>query len=331
MIKFIMPKESKNYEGELRRVGFELEFSNINIEKILEILQNTLPLKVDKKNNFLYKLDSSYGEFTLELDFELLTKQRLRSDIKDFFGGFGFEVREENLSKIEEIVGELSRDIVPYEISTPPLPLDEMEMVDKIVKGLNQNSAFGTKDRFYNAFGLHINIEAISLEVDSILSYLKAYMILQDYINLDANIDIARKISPFINNFEKDYIKHILRAKYKPTMQELIDDYIEFNPTRNRSLDMLPMLAFIDENRVRSVLKGEKIKPRPTFHYRLSNSNIGDKNWRVATEWNRWIVVEELANDVSALDRLSEEYLEYLDRFIKLEKWESKVAQWLKR
>ncbi len=329
MSNFIMPPNIYNQENKLRKAGFELEFSNIDMEKILDILQSHFEFQVQKHNNFLYTLSSKDGDFTLELDFELLTKQTLKSNIKQFFEEFGVNIKTQDLENLEQMVGKLSKDIVPYEISTPPLPLNKLDLVDKIVSTLSQNNAKGTKDKLYNAFGLHINIELVSLEVSSILNYLKAYLILQDYINKDAQIDLARKITPYIDNFKPEYIKYVLDENHFPTQDQLIDDYLFYNPTRNRSLDMLPILAFLDEKRVREKLPKEKIKPRPAFHYRLSNSMIGDPNWEIADEWNRWILVENLANDKKGLEQLSKEYLQHIDNFINLQTWESKVKQWL--
>ncbi len=122
----------------------------------------------------------------------------------------GIDIAKEDIVTLENFIGDLSKDIVPYEISTPPLPLDKITIIDDIVKKLSDNNAKGTTHKIYYAFGLHINIEVISLEVKSLLSYLKAYVILQDFINKDAKIDLARKITPFINNFKNDYIKYIL-------------------------------------------------------------------------------------------------------------------------
>ncbi len=330
MDNFIMPLKMKNEKNEIRKVGFELEFSNVEIEDILQILQQNFDFEVKKKNNFLYKLDSKYGDFTLELDFELLTKQKLKNSLKDFFEEVSVDIDKNSIDKVEDFLGFLSKDIVPYEISTPPLPINDMGIINSIVEKLNQNKAFGTKERFYNAFGLHINIEAVSLKVESLFSYLKAYMILQDYINKDANIDLARKITPYIDNFKSDYIIYILDEKYKPNINELIEDYIQFNPTRNRSLDLLPMFAFIDKKRVRQKLPDEKIKPRPAFHYRLSNSMVGDSTWKIADEWNRWILVENLANNENSLKYLSKEYLINLNNFVNFQSWQSRIEEWIK-
>jgi len=329
MDNFIEPKVKNSYKNEIRHIGFELEFSNIDIEKILEILKKEFNFEINKINNYLYELDSKYGNFILELDFELLTKQKLQSSAKELSKIIGIEIDKKDIALVEDFIGNLSKDIVPYEISTPPLPLDEITIIDKIVKKLSDNNAKGTTGKIYYAFGLHINIEVISLEVKSLLSYLRAYVILQDFINKDAKVDLARKITPFIDNFKSEYIQYILDENYNPSVDEFIEDYIRFNPTRNRSLDMLPILGFIDEKKVRKLLPDEKIKTRPAFHYRLSNSMIGNKTWKVSHEWNRWILVENLANNKEALDTLSKDYIKYLEKFINFDSWKDKVEKWL--
>lgn len=330
MNSFIQPTIINNYKNNIRNVGFELEFSNIDLEKVLEILQREFDFEIKKENNYFYKLISKYGDFILELDFELLTKQKLQSSAKELSKLIGIDIDKKDVNLLENFIGKLSKDIVPYELSTPPIPLDEITIIDNIVKKLSDNNAKGTTYKIYYAFGLHINIEVISLEVKSLLSYLKAYVILQDFINKDAKVDLARQITPFIDNFKSEYILYILDENYNPSEEDFIKDYIKFNPTRNRSLDMLPILGFMDESTVRGLLPNEKIKPRPAFHYRLSNSMIGDKNWKVSDEWNRWILVENLANDEKSLASLSKDYIKYLDRFINVESWEHKIEKWLK-
>ncbi len=329
MYDFIEPKIKENYKSEIRNIGFEIEFSNIDIEKILEILEKDFDFEVKKVNNYFYKLGSQYGDFVLELDFELLTKQKLKKSVKNLSKMVGINISQEDIEYIENFIGELSKDIVPYEISTPPLPLDKIYIIENIVEKLTKNNAKGTTHKVYYAFGLHINVEVISLHVDSLLSYLRAYMILQDFINKDAKVDLARKITPFIDNFQIDYIKYILDENYSPSIEDFINDYIKFNPTRNRSLDMLPILGYINEKQVRKLLPNEKIKPRPTFHYRLSNSMVGETNWRVLDEWNRWILVENLANNKELLADISKEYIKYLDSLINIESWEKVVKKWL--
>lgn len=329
MKHFIQPQKQKNYQNKLRKAGFELEFSNIDLDIIVSLLQKECSLKKEKINNYLYKFHSKYGSYTLELDFELLTKQTLKQNIKEFSQQLGIAIAEQDIDTIESFVGDLSKDVVPYEISTPPIPIDQLEVVENLVEILSQNNALGTKGKLYYAFGLHINLEVISLEATSLLDYLRAYVILQEYLTKDAKVDIVRKITPFIDSFKKEYIEFILDENYQPDQKGFIEDYLHFNPTRNRSLDMLPILAFLDEKTVREKLPNQKIKPRPTFHYRLSNSMIGEEDWSVANEWNRWILVEKLANDRESLKELSKNYLHYLDTLINLTSWESQIEQWI--
>lgn len=329
MGKFNTPPITKNEEDELRKAGFELEFSNIDMETILNLLVSKYNFKSKKINDYLYKLESEYGEFTLELDFELLTKQKLYDGAKELSKTIGLKIEEYDIKSIENLIAELSQDIVPYEISTPPIPIDKLDIVKDLVEHLSSYNAKGTGEKIYYAFGLHINMEIVSSKIESILDYLRAYLILQDFINKDAKIDLARKISPFIDNFKKDYILHILNENYTPSKKEFIEDYIRFNPSRNRSLDMLPILAFLDDDLVSSFLPKEKIKPRPAFHYRLSNSRIGENDWDISEEWNRWVLVENLANDKNSLRDLSKEYIQYLDNLINLTTWEKRIEKWL--
>ena len=93
-------------------------------------------------------------------------------------------------------------------------------------------------------------------------------------------------------------------------LERLIDDYLRHNPTRNRALDLLPVLAHLDRDRVLSQAEGKHlVKPRPAFHYRLPNCMVDEADWTLASEWNRWVMVERLAGDPERLGRMSRRYL----------------------
>lgn len=329
MEQFKMPPVLKNQDKAMRKAGFELEFANLPLKNAVKALQNEFDFSVEKQNEFLYHLHGKYGKYVLELDFELLTKQELNQKTKDFFAQVGIAIQEKHVQKLETLLGDLSEDIVPYELSTPPIPFDEVVWLDELNALLASSGALGTQVKTYYAFGLHINVELPDVKTETILDYLKAYLILEDFLNKDARLDMARKISPFIDSFPKKYTKLIVQSEYKPSQQELIRDYLYYNPSRNRSLDMLPLFAYLDKEQVRAVLPKEKIKPRPAFHYRLSNSKVGEVGWRVAHEWNRWVLVEELACDKKNLQELSKVYKEHLDNLVNLTTWEKKVRMWL--
>jgi hypothetical protein len=95
---------------------------------------------------------------------------------------------------------------------------------------------------------------------------------------------------------------------------------------------MLPMLAEIDEDRVRNTVDDPKIKARPTFHYRLPNCHIERPGWSLAGAWNTWCIVEYLANRKDDLDALADAFMD-ADRLIlgvSRKRWVEYIDQWLK-
>ena len=92
--------------------------------------------------------------------------------------------------------------------------------------------------------------------------------------------------------------------------EDLCENYLEHNATRNRALDMLPIFAEVDERRIEEQVGDSKVNPRLTFHYRLPNCNIEQEDWSLARPWNKWCLVEELAYRKNDLNKLSSEFLE---------------------
>jgi hypothetical protein len=111
-------------------------------------------------------------------------------------------------------------------------------------------------------------------------------------------------------------------------METLIDDYLIYNPTRNRELDMLPLFAWIDEERVRDAVADKRINPRPTFHYRLPDARVDRPDWTVTTEWNRWCVVERLSARPEKLAAMAQAYWENQGRLIPRD-WAIMSSEWI--
>jgi hypothetical protein len=101
----------------------------------------------------------------------------------------------------------------------------------------------------------------------------------------------------------------LARTDYDDDLAGLIDDYIGANPVRDRALDMLPVFAHLDPDRIAAALPDEPVSPRPTLHYRLSNSRVGDPQWSVSLEWQRWCVIARLAYDPDRLEQLRKRFL----------------------
>ncbi|HET6528837.1 MAG TPA: amidoligase family protein, partial [Balneolaceae bacterium] len=115
--------------------------------------------------------------------------------------------------------------------------------------------------------------------------------------------------TPFVFPFAEKYVRKVLERSYQPDEEQFIKDYVAFNPTRNRPLDMMPILGMLNEQLIQPAMKGEKNNMRPAFHYRLPNSKIDDPGWHFEDEWNYWLVVEELATDDEMLEKLCQLYL----------------------
>jgi hypothetical protein len=90
----------------------------------------------------------------------------------------------------------------------------------------------------------------------------------------------------------------VVAPDYWPDLDDLMDDYLAANPTRDRNLDLLPLFLLLDERRVRAQLLEEKISKRPVLHYRLPTARVGQAGWSIALNWwNRLVAVERLAVD----------------------------------
>jgi hypothetical protein len=153
-------------------------------------------------------------------------------------------------------------------------------------------------------------------------------MPLSDWLRAQIQVEFTRALLAFADPSPPDYVALVLERSYRPAVSELIDHYLAYNPTRNRELDLLQLFDWIDSARVRAVAGDARIKPRPTFHYRLPNAHIQRPDWSLAAEWNRWCKVEHLAADRDRLEEAATAYRQNLSRFIP-EPWEQKVSRYI--
>ena len=127
----------------------------------------------------------------------------------------------------------------------------------------------------------------------------------------------------------QSYVLKVVDSHYRPGLAQMIDDYLVANPTRNRDLDMLPLFAELDPERVRRQFQSPLVKARPTFHYRLPDTRLSDPSWGLITEWNRWVQVEWLAADRERLDDACRHYCAFAKER-RLSDWGDTVRQWLR-
>lgn len=328
-MSFKNPPRINNQYGEERSVGFEFEFTGVEMQDAAEMITDLYGGTVRQISGYEYVVrDSEFGDFSLELDASLFLNKKYEKVLKSV----GLDVDKlKNKDKLEDTLRDMASTVVPFEIITPPILLSKLAQMEELVERLRQWKAKGTGSSFFYAFGLHLNPEVPELSAESILRHLKAYVMMDAWIRKDANIDLARKITPYINEYEMDYIRFILREDYKPDLRTLITDYFQFKNSRNRPLDLLPVFMFMDKETTQDLLEEELTSARPTFHYRLPNCSIEDETWTLAEEWNRWVLIEQLADDEKSLDQYSRAFLKMDDKsvFGMKKKWIKLMDRWV--
>ncbi len=330
---FLSPHQETNAEGKIRHAGFEFEFADVKLPVCLALLQQEYGGTVEMINPYYYKLsETKYGTFKAMVDFQFLVNSELKKWVKKT--GLDGILDEETIELIEKFIATVGESVVPYEVTTPPFPVNALYEAQKVKEILRRAGAKGTKASPVYAFGMHINPEVSALDVDVILKDLRAFFVLYEYLVEWLKPDLTRRITPYIKPFDKDYRLLVLSEAYAPTMPEFIDDYLQYNPTRNRALDLLPLLSWIDEEKVRQALPDEKIGKRPTYHYRLPDSRVDEEAWCVCEGWNSWALVERLAADETALAGLIPLVRAYLDLPLSLllkEQLLDEIDKWVKR
>jgi len=229
---------------------------------------------------------------------------------------------------MRELYGDLGSLVIPYEVVCPPIDVEQLPELEALLLALREEGAQGTRDNLLHAFGVQFNPDIATRDPQWILAVLKAEILLSEWLRSIISVDMARRILAFADPFPKAYIHIILQDEYWPDIDQLIEDYLIYNPTRNRELDMLPLFLWLDADRVRRKIPDKLVKPRPTFHYRLPDANIRESRWSLTLEWNRWCVVERLAEDREILSEMGKSYLEN-DLSILSEDWALRCTEWL--
>jgi hypothetical protein len=331
---FKLPPVLHNAKGEIRKAGFELEFSNVGVEESVRIIQKLYGGRVHKENRFLQQvLDTSVGDFTVEFDLRLLTEKKYKQPFDSLNIDLqGVKLKERTLEEsVETVLESVVGKLFPYEIGTPPVPCTDLAQFEQLRQALYERNAKGTEAFPTNVFGTHINVEVPDGRPETILRYLRAFLLLYPWLLEKGETDLARRMSPFINAYPDEYVQLVLSPGYGPDLDGLIADYHQYSPDRNRPLDLYPLFAALHPAKIEEYANLGKVKPRETFHYRLPNSLISRSDWRLAREWNLWIIIEELADDPEKMARMGKEYLA-LKRDTLMGfggKWAKQTEQWL--
>lgn len=309
--EMILPPCLETDDGQPRRIGVEIEFAGLSCEQAATLVRDLFGGQIEPIDPYKFEVAGTrFGTFTVELD-----SQYAHADESE--GG--------EAASVSAGVSDIGRSIrngvttafvavtslwLPVEIVAPPIPLEVLPELDRLVPALRTEGAEGSKDGLLYAFATQLNPEAPSLRAESIVAHLKAFLLLAGRLRAEIDVDLLRRTLPFTDPFPKTYFQKVIDPDYWPALPQFIDDYLETNPTRNRELDLLPLLMHIAPEQVRAKVEDELVKSRPTFHYRLPDTRLSDPTWSVVTEWNRWAEVERLAADPEALRDLGGAFLD---------------------
>ena len=307
---YLLPPVLEDASGQVRRAGFEFEFGNLPIVETARALQASLGGELETKTPFEAVLhDSDLGTLKVERDADILKSVRYR----DWLETLGVEFSPGSLAhSIETNIDNASRVLVPCEVVTQPIPLDELEKLDTLIDTLNKLDAEGTQHSLIYAFGLHINPSVPDTSGDTLVRYLQAFLLLYAWlVDLSATDLTRRFLTKYIDPFPAAYAELVLDPEYRPASEAFLRDYLDYNPTRNRALDLLPILFELDSELVLKAVNDDErklIKGRPAFHYRLPDCKVSVPGWSAAAAWNQWVYVEILADDTALLHELIQEW-----------------------
>lgn len=295
-------------DGSPRRVGVEIEFAAVSPLDAAALVQDRFGGRVEARdvNNFTVA-DTELGRFEVELDWSLLKPP----DEAPGDAGLVDELVESFRADLAEPLGMLAANVVPCEIVCPPIAHPRLSDLDRLIGALRQAGAEDTRASPLFGFGLQLNVEIAARDADWIGRVILAYALASDWLRWQIGVDMTRRVLFFADPFPDDYVDFLAESEPAGDMAELIDDYLAFNPTRNRELDLMPLFAWADAARVRAAVDDPRIKARPAFHYRLPDCRLADPDWSVLVEWARWLAVERLADDPARLAALKRAWIDY--------------------
>lgn len=276
-------------DGAPRRVGVEIEFGGLTEAEVARIVAGMFGGRISGDGEFRLVVEgSAIGDVEVVLD----TAWRSAAG-----------------NRLAELGLELSRAVVPVEIVTEPRDPDMlMPSMERLCVTLRERGALGSRDGFFLGFGVHLNVEVAAMTAPAIVPVLRAYAFLEDWLRATRPLDPSRRLLPFVDPYPRRLVDALADPEAADwTLPMLTGRYLDLNASRNRGLDMLPILRAIDEDAVTDALwDASAVHARPAFHYRLPDSRIDEPDWSLADLWNRWCLVERIAADADMLDRLAQ-------------------------
>lgn len=297
--------------GEGRRTGVEVEFAGLTEREAADVVARLWGGTVAERAPHVFEVaGTEIGTVKIELDTAL--KARAETELAD-------------------TLLDLSREVVPVEIVTEPLPAERLPEMDRLMKALESAGAEGTRDGVLYAFGIHLNTEVAARDAGFVVPVVRAFALIEQWLRRAEPPDLSRRVLPFIDPWPRDFVDRCAGDGADWTLEDLRDTYLDLVASRDHGLDLLPLLEELFPDEVRAALPDGAAKGgRPTWHYRLPETGLGAADWSIAWEWNRWVLVERVAADGRLLGALSDAWTRHRSALTTLRPdWAPEVARLL--
>ncbi|MFP4127003.1 MAG: amidoligase family protein [Alphaproteobacteria bacterium] len=271
-------------------VGVEIEMAGLNGPAIAAVVREMLGGELDATSEHLVTVRGTrLGDFKIKLDTRYADAATQAP---------------EALARAATEMLRWTEGLLPLELTAPPLPPAELPRLDDLVTRLARAGAVGTTGSPVAAFAVHFNPAIAATDTASLHRWLLAFALGYAWLAARVDANATRRLVGFATPYPEGYVEQLATTDYDDDRDRLVDDYLAFNPTRNRALDALPLLAHLDAARLARALPDEPVSHRPTLHYRLPDSRIGEPGWSLGLEWRRWLAIARVAEDAIALERL---------------------------
>jgi len=279
------------------RVGFEIEFAGLSAPEAAEAACAVLGGSVARESDHVATVeDTPLGRLRFELDTRYSRPAKQPGLVDQALDSMDLRVTAANFLAT----------LVPIELVTPPVPREAFDQVDRLVDALRASGAKGTYDNNFSAFGLHLNVEIDPPDPARAIRISAAFAFVEPWLRRQIPLDITRRVTPFIDPYPAGYAEALAEAVAAgslPALGPFIALYGRWNPSRNRGLDLWPLLGHLSRPHAEAAL-GQPVKnARPAFHYRLPDSRVSEPGWSPLDEVVRWDAVERVADDAEALGR----------------------------
>lgn len=295
-------------------VGVEIELAGLGVPEVADTVVAMLGGRVEATSEHSLRVrDTTLGSFKIKLDTR--------------YAELGAEAGPA-VGRLASGALDLAQALLPVEITAPPLPVAQIPRLDELLGRLAERGAKGTHANPAAAYGVHLNPSVDRFDADALQGWIQAFALAFAWLAHAVDANWTRRAVGFAKPYPEDYVRRVCSTAYAGDQGRLIDDYLAANPTRDRALDMLPLFAHVDAERVRRALPDEPVSARPTLHYRLPDCRIGEPGWSLALEWQRWSRVQRLAEDTTGRDALRQRFLA-VDVASQSEEWREISRAWL--